>query len=265
MSLDQKAECVVAERRKDRRSTISISPYNDLVICVPCYNESKRFQVAAFEKFLNRYTDVHFIFINDGSTDDTAKMLNEFTSRFQRQTVFLNLPNNVGKAEAVRLGLLHAVSMKKSFVGYWDADLATDLSSILDFAKILRDKPQIDVVMGARMQLIGHEINRELKRKIVSKICNLLARVALRQNLKDTQCGAKILRVTNELELAIAEPFETPWLFDVELFKRIGTKSRKNQIFFEYPLPKWNEIDGSNIKLTTIVQSGFSMIKMIIK
>lgn len=251
------------EKRKDRRSTLTIQPYNDLVICVPCYNEEKRLNVASFEKFLNKYTDIQLVFINDGSTDDTLSTLISFTERYKRQTHLINLEKNVGKAEAVRIGLKFCLDLDKKYIGYWDADLATDLSAIPDFARILRSTAHIDVVMGARLKLMGHDVKRDFSRVIVSKMCNVLAKIALRQNFRDTQCGAKVLRVTTELKAAIERPFTTPWLFDVELFKRLKLNKDAKNMFYEYPLPKWTEIDGSNIRLSTIFHSGLSMMRLV--
>ena len=50
------------ERRADRRRGITIEPYGDMAIVVPCYNEAERFNAAAFEEFLNRYKDINFVF-----------------------------------------------------------------------------------------------------------------------------------------------------------------------------------------------------------
>lgn len=254
----------VHERRSDRRRSMTLKPFNDVVVCVPCYNEAERLNFDVFEKFLHKYKDIHLVFVNDGSTDETPQILSDFTSKFRRQTHFLNLETNVGKAEAVRQGIQYCLELDRALIGYWDADLATDLSAIPDFARILREKPHVDVVMGARLKLMGHEVNREFKRLLVSKICNVLAKAALRQNFRDTQCGAKLIRRSDALEAVLKEPFETPWLFDVELFKRLKREKKSRDFFYEYPLSRWEEIEGSKIKLRTIVKSAISMLKLII-
>ena len=60
-----------------------------------------------------------------------------------------NLATNVGKAEAVRQGLLKAHVAEPDYVGYWDADLATPLDAILSFSALLDSRPDIEMVFGA--------------------------------------------------------------------------------------------------------------------
>ncbi|MFT5358366.1 MAG: hypothetical protein ACI9KE_005604, partial [Polyangiales bacterium] len=102
-----------------------------VALIVPCYNEEKRLDEAAFLSALSAQENLRIRFVNDGSRDGTLRVLRELQSVAPPFRVeVLDLPKNVGKAEAVRLGLLHefdTVSPKAEYVGYWDADLATPL------------------------------------------------------------------------------------------------------------------------------------------
>jgi glycosyltransferase involved in cell wall biosynthesis len=44
-------------------------------IIVPCYNEEKRIKAPEFISFAQQQPDIKFYFVNDGSTDDTQKVL----------------------------------------------------------------------------------------------------------------------------------------------------------------------------------------------
>ena len=70
-------------------------------IVVPCYNEADRLVAAAFEAELDRRPELTFLFVNDGSRDATAGILNGIARRHVRAEA-LHLERNGGKAEAVR-------------------------------------------------------------------------------------------------------------------------------------------------------------------
>src|SRR5581483_12225571 len=114
------------------------------VLVVPSYNEAQRFNAAEFRAFLTQRADTSLLFVNDGSTDDTPALLKGFQAEMRARIHVLDLPRNSGKAEAVRCGLLRALEFPGlSYAGFWDADLATPLSSVGDLLGILIDNPKL--------------------------------------------------------------------------------------------------------------------------
>ena len=244
------------EAKGDSRKTITV--------IVPCYNEEKRLQLHAFRDFLRTNGDVDFLFVNDGSQDQTLNVLELLRSMARDRVNILNLPQNVGKAEAVRQGLRHAIDEGADIVGYWDADLATPLDAIADFTRTLEKFDDLHVVYGARRHLLGHRIKRTATRRMISRICAFLARRAIGLPVNDTQCGAKLFRVSGVLRDAVSKPFRSGWLFDVELFTRIaGGVEQKMNAFYEYPLAQWEEIAGSKVSPRAVLHSGVAMLQLI--
>ena len=96
-------------------------------IVVPCYNEEKRLDVASFRDFNSPSHTITFLFVNDGSTDKTLQLLQSLQAADPNKFSVLSLPQNQGKAEAVRRGVLTAIESQPDYVGFWDADLATPL------------------------------------------------------------------------------------------------------------------------------------------
>ena len=235
-----------------------------VLIVVPCYNEAERLNIPEFLIALDENPQLNFLFVDDGSTDKTLDILGELQD-FNPERVFLYVQEkNAGKAEAVRQGLLFATASGADLVGYWDADLATPLADIRDFSKILFRYNDVDIVYGSRIQLLGHRIKRTIARRTVSRICSSLARLAVRLPIRDTQCGAKLLRNNTLLRNNLYQEFSAGWLFDVELFARISASvTNRNKAFYEYPLAEWNEIEGSKVTSSTIVKSGFKMLSLI--
>lgn len=233
-------------------------------VVIPCYNEAERLDTAAFMAFLCDCRSVDLVFVNDGSRDATLDVLQEIHAAFPDRVDVLSLSRNSGKAEAVRQGLLHVAASDAAFVGYWDADLATPLEVIEDFARVGARYREIQVIYGARRMLLGHRVERTLMRRTVSRICATLARLAVRLPIGDTQCGAKLLRNSPRLLRALEIPFSAGWLFDVELFTRISEDVRIcPAAFYEYPLAEWNEVAGSKVSGRAILRSGLSMLRLI--
>ncbi len=165
----------------------------------------------------------------------------------------LKLEKNGGKAEAVRRGMLHAFSLGAALAGYWDADLATPLRHIADFARLL-EQPEINVVLGSRVRMLGHEVTRSSARHYIGRGFATLAGLALRLPVYDTQCGAKLFRVMPEIVSVFEAPFELGWCFDVEIIARLlaleeqGLFDVKHQCV-EFPLPQWIDAPGSKLGL----------------
>jgi glycosyltransferase involved in cell wall biosynthesis len=115
------------------------------VIVIPCYNEAKRLDRAAFEQFAAEAPEVSYVFVDDGSVDDTKRILEELAARLPDRASVVALEENSGKAEAVRRGVNRALELRPSYVGYWDADLATPLEVIPKFSGLLDTHPQLQM------------------------------------------------------------------------------------------------------------------------
>src|ERR1700678_1031453 len=105
-------------------------------IIIPCYNEESRLDTSAFDRYLDAHDDVGFVLVNDGSRDGTLRVLRELERRWPGRVAVIDQQPNKGKAEAVRIGLLHAMNGVTEYVGYFDADLATPFEAIADFVQV---------------------------------------------------------------------------------------------------------------------------------
>lgn len=224
------------------------------IVVVPCYREELRFPREAFLEFLNRQTCVDLLFVDDGSTDGTGATLASVVAAVPRRARVLTLPANRGKAEAVRRGILAALDLRPTYVGYWDADLATPLPVIHEFADMLDRSPGVQLVIGARVQLLGRHIVRNGVRHYFGRAFATAASIVLSLPVYDTQCGAKLFRVSDTCRELFERPFLSGWAFDVEILARLtclhraGRVPHPAQIVVEYPLQEWTDVGESKVR-----------------
>jgi dolichyl-phosphate beta-glucosyltransferase len=222
-------------------------------IVVPCYNEAERFSSDAFGEFAAAHPSVHFVFVNDGSTDQTPLMLSQLVSAAPERFERLDHPHNRGKAAAVRSGMLRAFASGRRYAGYWDADLATPLSEIPRFIESLETHPHREICFGVRVQLLGRTIRRRFYRHYLGRVFATAASLALQLPVYDTQCGAKLFRASPDMHALFEEPFLVNWTFDVEIIARLTQQRRRTrrpgplEIIYELPVEEWRDIEGSKV------------------
>jgi glycosyltransferase involved in cell wall biosynthesis len=221
------------------------------MIVVPCYNEGLRLPVDDFQRFLPG-SQTRFIFVDDGSRDNTVERVEGLRAKNQDRVFLLRAPVNRGKAEAVRLGINYALEQNAALVGFWDADLATPLNAIPEFLAVLGARPDLDMVFGARVKLLGRQVHRRAGRHYLGRVFATVVSIMLRMPIYDTQCGAKIFRVRPETRALFADPFMTRWIFDVEILARYISQIRSpalaSERIYEFPLQAWEDVAGSKVK-----------------
>lgn len=220
-------------------------------IVVPCFNEAARLDVAAFLELAAG--PLRLLFVDDGSTDSTPAVLEDLCAASDGKAQWLKLPQNAGKAEAVRQGLLLAITQGAAEIGFLDADLATPPSEVLRLLAILHQRPEVEVLIGARIRLLGNAVERKAIRHYLGRVFATAASLTLALHVYDTQCGAKLFRVSPALQVALAEPFVSRWIFDVELLGRLawggaGAAALPEHAFAEEPLHVWHDVAGSKLR-----------------
>jgi dolichyl-phosphate beta-glucosyltransferase len=222
------------------------------VIVVPCYNEERRLDEQVFVQ-VAQTGQVRLLFVDDGSTDGTARILHRMAARSEAIEV-LGLAENAGKAEAVRRGLLVAVRAGAAIVGYYDADLATPPAELARLIQTLQAGPELAGVFGCRVARLGSSIRRSAWRHYLGRAYATLASMALGVSVYDTQCGAKVFRVNETFVDALTQPFPSEWTLDVELLHRLlrgraAVAGLPATAFAELPLETWRDVGGSKLRL----------------
>lgn len=249
-----------AERNTCQRRHVSL--------VVPCYNEAARLNIKQFQKYLREHAETRLIFVNDGSTDQTARVLEQLRNGYLDCAEVLQGGPNRGKAEAVRLGVTYALNnFEQDAVGYWDADLATPLESIDRFLAIFDARPNIEMVFGSRVKLLGRYVERRPLRHYLGRVFATFVSQMLHLAIYDTQCGAKLFRVMPQTYKVFAEPFLSKWVFDVEIIARYlnlyGRDTKHlEQIIYEYPLETWIDMAGSKVRPKDFITASADLLRI---
>lgn len=220
------------------------------VLVVPCFNEAGRWN-GDYWSDLFSLDDVYWLFVDDGSTDTTGSVAEATGGRHPRGSVsVLRLPENRGKGEAVRHGLLAALdhSSRPTAVGFVDADGAfvrADIHRILELQRSMSDR--CDAVWSSRVAFAGRDVQRSQFRHYVSRAIATI--ICWRDSTipYDTQSGLKVFAVSDTLRTVLAEPFRTRWMFELEILARWRQLEHRPLQVWEEPLLRWRDMVGSRI------------------
>ncbi len=240
------------------------SPAASTSIVIPCYNEAARLDVTRIRAFIAGQAEVDLRFVDDSSTDNTAAIIESLVAELAPRVALLRQPQNRGKGEAVRAGMLDSIHSGYQYTGFWDADMATPLQAVQDFLAVMRIWPQYRWVIGARVRLLGRSIDRRAYRHYAGRVFATAASLALDLPVYDTQCGAKLFRTDDALASVLRDPFLSRWSFDVEMLARLkhvdGIDVEREVA--ELPLREWRDVSGSKVGFGDFVRSGFDLLRL---
>lgn len=241
-------------------------------IVVPCYNEAGRLDADAFVHYLETHRRAGFVFVDDGSEDETPSALRSLAERAGPRARIVTLDENSGKAEAVRRGMLEALADGPEYVGFWDADLATPLGTLDEMLTILAARSDLEAVIGSRVKLMGRNVTRHARRHYLGRVFATAVSLALDLGVYDTQCGAKVFRVTKTTASLFDTAFIARWVFDVELLARwiaalasSGVSNPHRELerrIYELPLDAWHDVSGSKVRPHDFVRAAADVVRI---
>ena len=244
---------------------VSYPRYVESAIVIPCYNESKRINPNQYLDGLKDFPSQVFL-IDDGSRDNTFSVLKNLERKAPDRFTAIKCIDNGGKAEAVRRGMNEAIDRNFKYVGFMDADLATPFSEVPSFLKSFKDNPEVNSVIGTRLKLAGHKIERSGSKYMIQKVIAAMGSLLFSPKVSDTQCGAKMFK-SDVLKPAIKEKFSVNWLFDQELLTRLSRlpQNKGKNWLYELPLSKWTEVGGSHIRKSDYIKCLKDYFKLLMK
>lgn len=237
----------------------------EVCVIVPCFNEEQRLPRQEMLAFVRGHLNAAICFVDDGSSDGTLAAVERLQRAEPDAVLVLRLPQNRGKAEAVRQGVLHATNLHRfRFIGFWDADLSTPLGELEPMLDVLAADPACELAMGSRIRRMGSHIERSPFRHYLGRMFSTAASLLLHLPVYDSQCGAKVMR-GDLAGVVFAERFLTKWTFDVEILARLRNLLGPERVLTavtEVPLRRWKEVGGSKLRLIHMVKVPLELVKI---
>lgn len=188
---DKKAQYYKFKKMLQKKKEATIQPKTNLhnkkvSIIIPLFNEEESLQPLSSELrkvCIANNLDFEVIFIDDGSTDNSLKVIKDI-SRGDRRFKYISFQKNYGKSAALQVGFKHATGQT---VITMDADLQDDPSEIPNLlAKLSED---YDMVSGWKKKRFDPFIKKQS-----SKFFNAMTRWFSGVKIHDFNCGLKIYK-----------------------------------------------------------------------
>ncbi len=223
-------------------------------IIIPLFNEERRLfktAPAIFNFFKNHGQKTELIFVNDGSSDKTLEMLNNYKKDYDFKVV--SYEQNRGKGYAVRKGVFAASG---DWVIFFDIDLATPLEEFNNLIKFL--KPDDQVVVGSRRLKNSHIERYESGIRTFlgqgfTKLSNILV-----PGITDFTCGFKCFSKDAALKIFSVARIDR-WGFDTEL---LYIAKLKKIIVRQMPVVWAHDTDSRVNVLKAVVSSLHELFEM---
>ena len=153
------------------------------------------------------------VFVDDGSTDGTLGLLEEYRHKSTFPLTVLHNTSNLGKGAAVKKGVME-VRGGADLIAFTDADLPYGLEVLDEFVRAFGSQNAASLAIGNR-NLLGRDHKQYSFYRLFFKNIFQFFLPAPTRIFSDTQCGIKMF------DRAIADNFERittgNWCFDVEL------------------------------------------------
>ena len=228
-----------------------------MTLVLPAFNEAQRIGPALDELFgylerpgmareggrsSSEMGEVDVLVVDDGSTDDTAAIVNARLEDAGETATGLRLirRQHGGKGAAVRAGMLAA---EGEYIIFADADLATPPDQLPLLTGALEEH---DLALGSRVQPDGSDRRRTqpLHRRLLGRVFHALSAAWVTGPVPDTQCGFKGFRRAAAHDLFDLQKIGGI-VFDAEI---IHLARRRGYSIAVVPV-QWSDKRGSRMRL----------------
>jgi glycosyltransferase involved in cell wall biosynthesis len=213
------------------------------LLLIPAYNEEHRIGpvLRGYAEFFRTHYQGKFqlVVVLNGCRDNTMKVVQSVAAEFP-EVSGIEYADPIGKGGALIEGL--KMAPVADLVGYVDADGATEPAAFLD---LVRHTDQADCVIGSRWVpgAVLHQMQSG-QRRFASRSFHAIVEVLFHMNIRDTQCGAKVMRRA-AVEKVHSSLCIADMAFDINLLYLL---KRNGFTILEVPT-EWTDKAGSKVAL----------------
>ncbi len=204
-----------------------------LSVFFPAFNDARALPellARTFAVLRAHVSDYEVIVVNDGSSDDTAEVLETLRLRYDPYLRVVTHPENRGYGAALRSGFANA---RKEFVFYTDGDGQYDPTELISLLNAVTAKTGL--VNGYKM-----ERNDPWHRVAIGWLYNRFARGLFGIRLRDIDCDFRLIRRS---ALADSELISTSGTICVELVRRLEMSGAE---VVEVPVHHYPRVHGKS-------------------
>jgi dolichyl-phosphate beta-glucosyltransferase len=229
-----------------------------LSIIIPAYNEENHIistlDLILKEEKNNPFDLLEIVVVDDGSTDNTNNVVDEYSLRDERIRC-IDYGVNKGKGAAIKYGMENTLGDYKIFL---DADGSTHIDSVNDLL-IDMFKNEYDILIGSRAKEMGGKIlvRQSKKRSQLGGVGVILVKRLLSMPIMDTQCGCKIFKKNIAADIFYDLKIKG-WMFDCEILY----KASKNGYIIKEKGVKWSHEGDSKVNLISYFKSFIDLIRI---
>jgi glycosyltransferase involved in cell wall biosynthesis len=216
---------------------------HSLLLLIPAYNEEKRIG-PVLREYATYFRDCYagkfqIVVVLNGCRDNTLGVVRGVAAENPGLSA-IEFAEPIGKGGALIEGL--RLAPLADLIGYVDADGATPPKAFHD---LVREIDRADCVIGSRW-LPGAVLHVEQtnRRQFASRVFHLIVEVLFRMGIRDTQCGAKVMR-RHAVEAIHSSLRIADMAFDINLLYSL---KRGGFTILEIPT-EWTDKIGSKVTL----------------
>jgi len=194
-------------------------------IIVPLFNEEKTILsvLNKLSEVKKKFNDIQIIVINDGSTDNSVKILEDNKNLYDD---IINNSTNRGKGNAVKKGIELA---KGDYITFQDADLEYDPNDFFKFFKLIENFSP-DLIIGSRLNYSDYTRSHNIFNKFGNRMITLLFNILYNTTFTDVySCYACFKKKLLKNNLPKTDGFEQ----HAEILCKVVKNGNK---FFEVPI-----------------------------